>query len=203
MQNKAEQLQYHAAADVFAMMDNSRYNELLADIKKNGQRVPIVTCNGLILDGRNRYKACLELNIEPVIESFNGNPWAYVWSLNGARRDLDGLQRAIIYHKCMANSDDWQAKQKEITDAGNTKRAEAASGNSNAVKTVVVTCEPPLFIATVNEPVLSETMVVPEEQIPKTTLTTHPGRAARAIAKEEAYATQTEQSEQNPPDGFM
>lgn len=125
MAEQTKQLKNHPAADAFTMMDNNRYAELLADIKANGQRVPIVTCDGLILDGRNRYKACLELNIEPIKENFSGDPWAYVWSLNGLRRDLNQEQRYLIWKIININSEAWQSKQKEITDAGNAKRAEA------------------------------------------------------------------------------
>ena len=47
----------HPAAEAFPMMDDGRYGELLADIRENGQREPITLCDGMILDGRNRYKA--------------------------------------------------------------------------------------------------------------------------------------------------
>ena len=39
------------------------FNELLKDIQKNGQLVPIVLRNGKVLDGRDRLQVCQELGI--------------------------------------------------------------------------------------------------------------------------------------------
>jgi hypothetical protein len=39
------------------------FNELVQDISKNGLLVPILLRDGKILDGRHRYKACMELGI--------------------------------------------------------------------------------------------------------------------------------------------
>ena len=81
-------MEHHPAANAFPMMDDKRYAELLEDIRAHGLRVPVVICDGMILDGRNRAKACAELGVEYHIEEYTGNPWHLVWSLNGSRRDL-------------------------------------------------------------------------------------------------------------------
>jgi N6-adenosine-specific RNA methylase IME4 len=116
----------HPAADAFPMMDNNRYKELLEDIREHGQREAITTCDGMILDGRNRYKACLELGIEPITRVFNDDPWSYVWSLNGQRRDLVGEQRYLIWKFCYEQSEAFQIKKKHIQEEANRKRSEAA-----------------------------------------------------------------------------
>jgi site-specific DNA-methyltransferase (adenine-specific) len=136
----------HPAADAFPMMDAARLEELKADIAANGQREPITLCDGMILDGRNRYRACLEAGVEPVTREFDGDPWAFAWSLNGARRDLEDVRRALIKLECDKGSAKWAAKLAKIAQDGREKMAAAKSGNKNAakVKTTVDHSDPPL-----------------------------------------------------------
>ena len=119
-------LEFHPAADAFPMMDSKRYKELVEDIKAYGQIEPITLCDGMVLDGRNRYNACVELNIKPATREYSGDPWQYAWSLNGNRRDLIDEQRYLIWKFCHENSEAWQAKQKRIKDEANAARSEAA-----------------------------------------------------------------------------
>lgn len=87
----------HPAAELFPMMDGEQYARLRDDISRNGLREPIVLCEAKVLDGRNRLKACDELSIEPKFTSYDGDsPTAFVWSLNGARRQLTKSQLATI-----------------------------------------------------------------------------------------------------------
>jgi len=120
-------LKFHPAADAFPMMNEKRYSELVADIQINGQREAITLSDSMILDGRNRYKACLELGIEPTTRTYFGDPWAYVWSLNGQRRDLVAEQRYLCWKVCHEKSEAFQAEQKQITDKANHARSEAAN----------------------------------------------------------------------------
>jgi len=80
------------------MMTGDDYRVLVSDIRANGLLEPITLCEGKILDGRNRYAACLELGIEPRYREWNNesSPIAYVVSLNLARRHLTSSQRAVI-----------------------------------------------------------------------------------------------------------
>jgi N6-adenosine-specific RNA methylase IME4 len=117
-------LNHHPAADAFPMMESTRFDELKADIQAQGQLEPITVCDGMILDGRNRYKACTELGIEPLTRNYDGDPWAYAWSLNGQRRDLVQEQRYLIWAECSENSDAWQAKKKQIKAEADQKRSD-------------------------------------------------------------------------------
>ena len=53
----------HHLANAYPMMPDDQYKGLKADIETNGLQEPIVLLDGLILDGRNRYKACIELRL--------------------------------------------------------------------------------------------------------------------------------------------
>lgn len=123
--------EFHPAANAFPMMDDSRYKELLEDIRQHGQLETITLCEGMVLDGRNRYKACVELGIAPKTKTFNGDPWAFAWSLNGQRRDLVDEQRYLIWKFCHENSEAFQAEKRRIQDEANRARAEAAKAQEN------------------------------------------------------------------------
>jgi DNA modification methylase len=127
-------MEFHPAANEFPMMDEKRFSELKADIETHGLREPVTLCDGKILDGRNRSRACEELGITPETKTFDGDPWAYVWSLNGERRDLNDDCRYLIWKRCHEQSEAWIAKQDGIKAEANRKRSEAAKGNDNAAK---------------------------------------------------------------------
>ena len=56
----------HPFAELFPMMDDGELKELANDIKANGQREDITTLDGMILDGRNRFRACEMAGVEPM-----------------------------------------------------------------------------------------------------------------------------------------
>lgn len=118
-------MKFHPAADVFPYMDDKRYDELVASIKEHGLIEPITLCDGMVLDGRNRFKACLDAGITPRYREHTGNPWEYAWVLNGERRDLLSEQRAHIWIEINKHSEAWQAEEQRIKDEANAKRAEA------------------------------------------------------------------------------
>jgi hypothetical protein len=92
-----KQLQPHPFTAVYPMMPSHEIDELAADIKKHGQRVPIVLYGGKILDGRNRYEACKRLKIDPKTVQFGGkSPQEYVTSTNLLRRHLSTTDRAKV-----------------------------------------------------------------------------------------------------------
>ena len=87
----------HPFAARFPMMDEEDLTELAADIKKNGQQMPIVVDGeGQIVDGRNRLEACRRAGVEPIFEELViGDPVDFVLSLNVRRRHLTKGQRAM------------------------------------------------------------------------------------------------------------
>jgi N6-adenosine-specific RNA methylase IME4 len=117
-------LKLHPAANAFPRMSDKRFDELKADIAARGQLEPITLCDGLILDGRHRYRACVELGIIPKTRTFEGNPWDYVWSLNGSRRDMSDDQRYIVWKFVAEQSTEWKEQQARIAREANRKRSE-------------------------------------------------------------------------------
>ena len=95
-------MEYHEIANIFPMMNADEYMKLKADIADNGfdNSLPIITLENKILDGRNRYRACKELYIDPVLKEFEGeDPFAYVVRTNLHRRHLNETQRGIVANK--------------------------------------------------------------------------------------------------------
>jgi hypothetical protein len=90
-------LTLHPAAKIFPQMDRVSYEELKADIGRNGLREKIVIYEDEILDGRHRYRACIEAGIEPSFRQHEGDdPVGFVVSMNLHRRQLNASQRAMI-----------------------------------------------------------------------------------------------------------
>jgi hypothetical protein len=80
-------------------MDDEQLEELVTSIRENGQLVPIETYEDKILDGRNRYLACLRAEVEPEFYETDCDgldPLEYVRALNDTRRHLDETMRAMI-----------------------------------------------------------------------------------------------------------
>lgn len=95
------EMDVHPAAELFPLMTGPPFEDFVGDIAINGLREPIVTCDGAILDGRNRFRAC-ELAGVPVrfLEWDRvGTPEDFVISLNLHRRHLDESQRAMVAAK--------------------------------------------------------------------------------------------------------
>jgi ParB-like chromosome segregation protein Spo0J len=93
-------LEAHEFAKLFPPLSEDDFKALVADIKANGLRQHIVCYQGKILDGNNRYRACLQAGIEPELVdlecSDDGVAQAFVISANIHRRHLSPEQRREI-----------------------------------------------------------------------------------------------------------
>lgn len=91
---------YHRVCKLFPPMPDAEYQRLVEDIKKRGQLDDIWVHpeDGSIIDGRHRYKACLELGIEPRCREWDGQGSLveFVLSLNLHRRHLTPSQLALV-----------------------------------------------------------------------------------------------------------
>ncbi len=92
-------LTYHPAANLFPLMNGVAFESLCNDIRINGQADPILVRGSEIIDGRNRYCACMSLQIVPRLEEWNGDDEAaarFVMSKNLHRRNLTASQKACL-----------------------------------------------------------------------------------------------------------
>lgn len=94
-------MQFHEVANIFPMMSAEEFDELKRDIQANGQLMPIWILDDKIVDGRNRYQACVDLGIEPLYQVVPGHPdmvalLTFVISANEKRRHLTSGQKAFV-----------------------------------------------------------------------------------------------------------
>lgn len=128
----------HAFADAFPLIDGEEFDELVRDIKRNGLREPIILNHDktVLVDGRNRWRACEEAGSDPVFEAL---PERYtetmildlIVSKNLARRQLNPGQRALMaleYEKAYAAAIQ-EAEQARKIAAGNNMPSSMTASN--------------------------------------------------------------------------
>ena len=89
--------EFHPAAGIFPLMQGEAFDSLVADVGAHGLHEPIWLFDGKIIDGRNRYRACLEAGVEPRFRQYEGKEeWLvqFILSENLERRHLTSDQRA-------------------------------------------------------------------------------------------------------------
>lgn len=102
--------QLHELCSTFPKLDNEDFSNLVLSIKKEGLHEPITIFKDQVLDGQNRYLACLEAGITPTFIEFEGNdPVAFVLAKNMHRRHLSKGQQAAI----VASLADWENTRKQ------------------------------------------------------------------------------------------
>jgi hypothetical protein len=83
------------------------------------------------------------LGIVPHTVPFDGDPWAYVRSRNGARRDLVAEQRYLIWKYCTEQSEEWQRTQQRIDEKASHNKSVAAQQKPRAEDGLFIHVETP------------------------------------------------------------
>jgi ParB-like nuclease domain len=128
-------LEPHQLAALFPELPSEELTLLARDIKARGQLEPIIVYKGLILDGRNRYRACQIAGVKPKIEEFNekaakGSAEDFVLSRNLRRRHLSMGQKAAV-------ALDWSEQRELNPDPEKTKTSGRPKGTlSEAAKCI-------------------------------------------------------------------
>jgi hypothetical protein len=94
-------LEPHRLSLLFPDMEKPQYETFKETIKEHGLREDIILLDGQILDGRHRYRACLDVGIKPTFEQYNpavhgASPAQFVLDRNLERRHLSASQKAAI-----------------------------------------------------------------------------------------------------------
>jgi ParB-like chromosome segregation protein Spo0J len=119
---------FHPLADIFPLMQGEDFTALVADIREHGLRESIVLYEGKILDGRNRYRACIEAGVEPAYpKTFTGDQAdavAFVISVNIRRRHLTlGQKNDLIWRLLEADPEKSDRQIAKIANVGHPKVA--------------------------------------------------------------------------------
>jgi hypothetical protein len=97
-------LKPHPLSAMFSLTEDEEFEALVEDIAAQGIRVPIVLYEGMILDGRNRYRAAMECNHKftegDFVELAAGiDPESFVISANLQRRQLSTKAKREVIAK--------------------------------------------------------------------------------------------------------
>lgn len=95
---------WHPYANIFPLIEGPAFDVLVEDIKAHGLNYQIMMFQDKVLDGRNRYLACIKAGINPedpdLIDYFEGtenDALDYVVSANLNRRHLSESQRGMVH----------------------------------------------------------------------------------------------------------
>lgn len=132
----------HQLCTAFPLMKSDQFMALVKDIRENGLLEPITLYEGKILDGRNRYTACVNAMIEPVFEEYDGNdPLAFVISRNLSRRHLDESQRAMVAAKLANLKEGRPSETAQIYAVSQSDAADRLNVSRSSVQTAKAVIE--------------------------------------------------------------
>lgn len=117
-----KQYEYHPIANTYPMMEDKEFDNLVGSMEDNGfdSNHPITIYEGEILDGRNRYKAALEAEVEAKFQTFEGSLDEAVErsrQLNSFRRQLTPPQKAMIAANEVIRSRESDGKKISVSKA--------------------------------------------------------------------------------------
>jgi len=92
------QRKFHSASTIFPLLEGEEFPGLVESIRAKGLLNPIwLHPDGSIIDGRNRYRACLKAGVQPQFETWSGKGSLtdFVFAQNFDRRHLNATMRAL------------------------------------------------------------------------------------------------------------
>jgi len=109
MNRTIDKMELHPHCTFFPVADDRTIRDMSDDISRNGLGEPIITYEGKILDGRNRYLACEMAGVEPRYDRFEdlpntNDPFQFVISKNLHRRHLNPSQLGLLAQEVLERS---------------------------------------------------------------------------------------------------
>lgn len=127
--------EFHPLANIFPLIEGQPFDDLVADVKKNGVREPIWMYQHQILDGRNRYRAAKQAGRDVDIRIYEGDDAvSFVISLNLHRRHLNESQRAAVAAKLANLPAHRPAESAQICAVSQEKAAEMLNVSRRSVQ---------------------------------------------------------------------
>lgn len=122
----------HPFADKFPLVDGGEFDDLVESVRKHGNRQPIILSydKRVLIDGRNRYRACAKAGREPAVRTMpadisESEILDLIVAANVERRHLNAGQRDLL-------ALDLDAAYAEAAKMAETERKAAAIGNQNS-----------------------------------------------------------------------
>jgi len=121
---KYEDYSLHPLANEFPLMRGAAFDDFAVSIEQRGLLEPIVMLDGVVIDGRNRLRACLQSGVTPRFTNYEYSipVEEFIWTVNVDRRHLTDDQKA-------AASMAWEEFEREQSLA--RQAAEFKIGNSS------------------------------------------------------------------------
>jgi len=172
-------LAIHPIALLLPPMNDAEYKEFKDDILGNGLHNPIILYQDKVLDGRNRYLACKELEIDVWAREWEGgsDPIEYVISQNIHRRHLTAGQRSMVAAKALDFHIEAARERQRVAGEANLQKHHEDAGHK--IKTPADTRS--LVVASLHQ--LTRELETPEPEAPKVKETLFDKRAVSQAGK--------------------
>jgi ParB-like chromosome segregation protein Spo0J len=126
-------IEFHPLAALFALVDGEEFSRLVEDIRQHGLREPVTLYENKVLDGRNRYRACVMAEVACRFEDYTGDdPAAFVLSMNLHRRHLSPAKRRELIAKVLKAKPDQSNRQIGTTIKADHKTVGTVRSNLEA-----------------------------------------------------------------------
>jgi 16S rRNA G966 N2-methylase RsmD len=133
-------MEFHPIANIFPLLMGPEYQELVEDVRQNGLLESIWLYEDKILDGRNRYRACVDIGIEPSFSQWQsecGSPVNFVIAMNLHRRHLDSSQRAACSVEALPFYEVEARKRQEESRRQARQQLDNNEGGNNSTTIIV------------------------------------------------------------------